>query len=192
MQVIALVCNYFWLTKIRIKKQTLHTLRDHLVFPQVWWGPCCSSILLMFCVVLCFPLSFVCLRPVSCVLNLWIVLSWLPLRFSLTFICMHSPVRLQCKTDNINDNISKAIYILNIFIHACFTKYFRNSAQTCFSNSVVEFVLSSVGTFCPLLSFPLKREKMLDSIYSSKTELYHITILFYLFKYLKSTSTRIP
>jgi len=58
-------------------------------------------IFLVFCVVLCFyVLCCVCLRRMSCVqcfLCLWIVLFWLPLRFSLTFtlfaLCMlHSYV----------------------------------------------------------------------------------------------------
>ena len=53
------------------------------VHPRILLG----SVLLIF-LVFCFVVCFVCLCPVSCVLNiasLWFVYSWLPLRFSLTF-----------------------------------------------------------------------------------------------------------
>ena len=51
---------------------------------HVWWNPCCSFY--FSCFLSC---AFVCIRVVSCAkyyLCLLIVHSWLPLRFSLTFI----------------------------------------------------------------------------------------------------------
>ena len=73
------------------KKQEQLTFYEHLCSPLVFGGVCVAHHLGFWCcatVLLCF----VCLRPVSCHLcaqcsqYLWIVHSWLPLRFSLTFI----------------------------------------------------------------------------------------------------------
>ena len=52
-----------------------------------WWGPCCSSFL--FCVFRFFFVlrSMYCTQCCRC---LWIVNSWLPLRFfALTILCTH-------------------------------------------------------------------------------------------------------
>ena len=58
--------------------------------PGFWWGPCCSSFLL-FCVALfclsLFCLSLFCVLCTQCCQCHWIVHSWFPIRFSLTFIC---------------------------------------------------------------------------------------------------------
>ena len=71
--------NAFWLSD---KKLVLLTLREHLSsLPVFWWGSCCSSFYLS---VLCF--CFVCLRLVSCVLNVAIVSRLSTLDFPYGFL----------------------------------------------------------------------------------------------------------
>jgi hypothetical protein len=80
----------------------IRVARAPVFSPRFWWGPCCSSTcvlpqflvgsvllaFLVFCVVLCC-VCLICLSCVLCTLCcqcLWIVHSWLSLRFSLTLI----------------------------------------------------------------------------------------------------------
>jgi hypothetical protein len=74
---------YIWATRwVSYKKQELLPHREHLEFVLV-----VSVLVIVF--VFCVALCFVCLRLVSCLHNVqsfWIAHSWLPLRFSLTFI----------------------------------------------------------------------------------------------------------
>ena len=52
--------------------------------PGFWWGPCFSSLWISVLYVL-FCLSLFCVLCNQCCQCLWVVHSWLPLRFSLTF-----------------------------------------------------------------------------------------------------------
>jgi hypothetical protein len=78
---------HIWITRrMSYKKQGLLTLRWHQGSLPAFGGFCAAHLFRFLCCVLCF----VYLRSVSCLSKccqfLWIVHSWFPLRFSLTFI----------------------------------------------------------------------------------------------------------
>ena len=123
---------------VSYKRQELLTLREHLCSPAFfWWGPFCSSykFSVLCCVYfLCIWLSVVCAQ---CYLCLWIVHSWLPLQFSLTFICPVSCVPyVVC--------VSR-LYILDYpfsFLKRCILKFKK---MICLNNSNTNIV--KVGLF---------------------------------------------
>ena len=116
------------------KKQELLTLREVHGFTP---GFLVRSVLLIFlffcvCVVLCFFIIFclfVCFSPMFCVSNVvsvWIVHSWLPILFAVTFN------KHDLATQSLNATISSSIYLLiyrlpklhehfNLDMHRCIT-----------------------------------------------------------------------
>jgi hypothetical protein len=78
---------YIWVTwQVSYKKQKLLTLSQHMGSPPVFVEVRVAHLVGFLCCIF----GFVCLRPVSlctqCCQSLWIVHSWLLLRFSLMFM----------------------------------------------------------------------------------------------------------
>ena len=68
------------------RKQELLTLHEYLGSPPVFDGVCVAHLFSFQCYVFLLCLSSSCVLCTQCCQFLWIVHSWLPLRFSLTFI----------------------------------------------------------------------------------------------------------
>ena len=78
---------FLWaIQRVSYKRQELLTLREYLCSPPVFGGHCVGNRFSFLSCVVLLCLSLSCILCTQCYQCFWVVYSWLPLRFSLTFI----------------------------------------------------------------------------------------------------------